>query len=141
MRHGAIPQTLIIGLVLGVLLLSACKPAPSTTPSWQSSTPIAASNGMCSPNDGYDALADSDIIVAGWIEGWQGSNSEPTNQLETIHPRIDVKNVFKGQGIPDALTITDDGSLIYGPTLQWGGTGNSCGDLITTRPVTMLSWV
>nr|MBI2904180.1 hypothetical protein [Chloroflexota bacterium] len=75
-------------------------------------------------------MTDSDIIVAGWIEGWQGTHSEPTYQLETIHPRIDIRQVLKGQNIPTPFTFTDNGSLTYGPTMRWGQGDNACGAFV-----------
>jgi hypothetical protein len=39
---------------------------------------------------------------------------------------MDVRQTLKGENIREPLTFTDNGSMIYGLPLQWGGTGNSC---------------
>ncbi len=131
MRGHASLRLSIIGVTLLASLSGACNPAPTSPATILPPVPTAASaDDKCLPAAEYDLVTNSDIIVAGWIEGWQGTHNEPTYQLETIHPRIDIQQVLKGQNIPTLFTFTDNGSLTYGPTLSWGQGDNACGAFV-----------
>ena len=93
------------------------------------SVPFASSASgaeACAPAPDYDAVSDSDVIVAGRFQGWQEANDLAiVEDFTPIRVNMTVDRAFKGD-VPGEIEIVDTRSLIsYGGESAW--TGTSCG--------------
>ena len=95
------------------------------------SVPFASSASgaeACAPAPDYDAVSDSDVIVAGRFQGWQEANDLAiVEDFTPIRVNMTVDRAFKGD-VPGEIEIVDTRSLIsYGGESAWARGDDSCG--------------
>lgn len=76
----------------------------------------------CSPPFNFDPVGDSDLIVGGWLQGWQPSpnaGAGPADNLLPIRLQMSVERVYKGAA-PADVTI---GVTLYRTPTMPGTTG------------------
>jgi hypothetical protein len=108
-----IAPVLAAAAVLAILLTSAVRPIPTAY--------------ACSAGPDFDPIAESDLIIGGWVVGWRerpdipsplNGNAKSGVDYKSLGMLIDVDRVFKGSPVKRVEAV--DSYIPYGT--RWLGT-------------------
>ena len=85
----------------------------------------------CSAGPDWDPVAESAVVVAGRLTGWEEVSDDVLPNFKPIRVHMNVDRVYKGPpGLTD-ISFVDSASLYFTPSapedLMWAGSSGACG--------------